>query len=177
LSDITEILNKAALIKLAVFDVDGVLTNGEIIYTGDHQEQKVFHAHDGLGLKMLKRGGCEVAIISSRTSAIVETRMAELGIDHIYQGEEDKRSCLLALMGRLGIARSGTAYTGDDLVDLPAMQQAGLAIAVANAQPYVIKHADWVTSKSGGAGAAREVCDLILKARGKLDTLLDEYRR
>jgi 3-deoxy-D-manno-octulosonate 8-phosphate phosphatase (KDO 8-P phosphatase) len=177
LSDLTELLKKAARIELAVFDVDGVLTNGELIYTGNHQEQKVFHAHDGLGLKMLLRGGCEVAIISSRKSAIVDTRMAELGIGHVYQGVEDKRGCLLALMAQLGIARSGTAYTGDDLIDLPAMRQAGLAIAVANAQPYVMQHADWVTSKSGGSGAAREVCDLILKARGKLDALLDEFLR
>lgn len=171
----TEILKKAALIDLAVFDVDGVLTNGELIYTSGQHELKIFHAHDGLGLKMLIRGGCEVAVISSRKSAIVEIRMAELGIGHVYQGEEDKRSCLLALMGKLGVAQSATAYTGDDLVDLPAMQQAGLAIAVANAHPYVIEHADWVTAKSGGSGAAREVCDLILRARGKLDALLDEY--
>ena len=167
-------MKKAAAIRLAVFDVDGVLTSGELIY-GNHQEQKVFHAHDGLGFKMLKKSGCEVAIISSRSSDSVTNRMAELGITHVFQGEENKRSCLLAIMKKLKIDSSATAFTGDDLVDLPAMKQSGLMIAVANAHPFVKSQADWVTGKSGGAGAVREVCDLLLKAQGKLDALQNEY--
>lgn len=167
-------MKKAASVRLAVFDVDGVMTNGELVYT-HNQEQKVFHVHDGLGLKMLKRSGCEIAIISSRSSVMVATRMAELGIVQVFQGQNDKRSCMLALLNKLNIERSGIAYTGDDLVDLPAMRLSGLAVAVANAHPFVKTHADWVTGKSGGSGAVREVCDLILKAQGKLDTLMNEY--
>lgn len=177
MSDTDEILKKAAQIRLAVFDVDGVMTNGEIIYTGNNQEQKVFHVHDGLGLKLLQNSGCVVAIISSRSSALVDTRMAELGISHVYQGQEDKRSCMLALLERLAIQPAAAAYTGDDLVDLPAMRQCGLAIAVANAHPFVKSNADWITSLSGGAGAVREVCDLILRAQSRLDPLLDDYLR
>lgn len=175
MSDRTRILDKAALIKLAVFDVDGVLTNGEVIYTDKNQELKSFHVHDGLGLKMLMHGGCEVAIITSRTSGIVQTRMTELGIPHVYQGQTDKRACLLSLMAKLGLARTAVAYTGDDLIDLPAMRQCGLSIAVANAHPFVKTHADWTTVLSGGAGAVREVCDLILTAQNKLDRLHNEY--
>ena len=177
MSDTSEIMKKAALIRLAVFDVDGVMTNGEIIYTSSHQEQKVFHVHDGLGLKLLGNSGCTVAIISARSSEIVETRMAELGISHVYQGQGDKRSCMLALLDRLAIQPAAAAYTGDDLVDLPAMRQCGLAIAVANAHPFVKSNADWITSLPGGAGAVREVCELILRAQSRLEPLLDDYLR
>jgi len=175
LSDLNEILKKASLIKLVVFDVDGVLTNGEIVYAGTNQEIKIFHAHDGLGMKLLKQGGCEVAIISSRSSSLVTTRMNELGIDHVYQGRSDKRTSLLELQKLLMVEQTNTAYVGDDLLDIPAMRLSGLAVAVANAHQAVIQHADWVTIRTGGSGAVREVCDLILAAQGKLDALQNEY--
>lgn len=177
MSDFAAILKKAGLIRLVVFDVDGVLTNGELIYNENGQEQKVFHAHDGLGLKMLMQGGCEVAIITSRTSAVVSARMKELGIGHVYQGQDDKRDCLLALMRKLKLDRPAVAYTGDDLIDLPAQKQCGLSIAVANAHPFVRANTDWTTSRAGGHGAVREVCDLILRAQGKLDGLHEQYLR
>lgn len=175
MSDINEIMKKASAIKLVVFDVDGVLTNGEIVYAGTNLEIKVFHAHDGLGMKLLKQGGCEVAILSSRSSSVVTIRMQELGIEHVFQGQTDKRTCLLALQKKLQIEQTNTAYVGDDLVDLPAMRLSGLAVAVANAHQTVCQHADWVTTRPGGNGAVREVCDLILTAQGKLDALQNAY--
>jgi len=175
LSDINSILKKAASIKLAVFDVDGVLTNGELIFTESDEEQKVFHAHDGLGLAMLKRSGCEVAIISARSSKIVSRRMAELGITRVYQGQHNKRAAMILILDELNVKKAEVAYTGDDLVDIPAMKTAGLGIAVANAHPLVKEQADWVTEKPGGAGAVREVCELILRGQSKLDTILNEY--
>jgi len=175
LSDLPTVLKKAALIRLAVFDVDGVLTNGEIIYTSNNHEQKVFHVHDGLGLKMLMRSGCEVAIITSRNSAIVSTRMAELGIVHVLQGQEDKHTAMLSLMQKLGIEQAGAAYTGDDLIDLPALKLCGLSFAVANAHALVKSNTDWTTVNPGGAGAVREICELILHAQGKLDAIYAEY--
>jgi len=177
LSDNSEILRKASRIKLAVFDVDGVLTNGGIILGATGEEHKVFHAHDGLGLTMLKRSGCEVAIISSRTSKIVTNRMTDLGIIHVYQGQADKRIAMLAILRELNIEKADAAYTGDDLVDIPAMKQSGFAIAVANAHALVKKQADWTTENCGGAGAGREVCELILRAQGKLDTAFSDYLR
>lgn len=170
-------MQKAAAIRLAVFDVDGVLTGGEIIYQGNGVEQKVFHVQDGLGLKLLMRGGCEVGIITSRTSAIVTARMQELGITRVHQGVDDKRRCLQDMMQAVGVRPEQTAYTGDDLIDLPAMRQCGLAIAVANAHPFVRSQADWVSTRAGGAGAVREICDLILDAQGRLEGLQHEYLR
>ena len=168
-------MKKASAIKLVVFDVDGVLTNGEIVYAGNNLEIKVFHAHDGQGMKLLKQGGCEVAILSSRSSSVVTIRMQELGIEHVFQDQTDKRTCLLALQKQLKIEQASTAYVGDDLVDLPAMRVSGLAIAVANAHQTVCQHADWVTMRPGGNGAVREVCDLILTAQGKLEALQNAY--
>ena len=177
MSDNSEILRKASRVKLAVFDVDGVLTNGGIILSATGEEHKVFHAHDGLGLVMLKRSGCEIAIISSRTSKIVTNRMADLGIIHVYQGQADKRTAMLAILSELNIEKADAAYTGDDLVDIPAMKQSGFAIAVANAHALVKKQADWTTENCAGAGAVREVCELILRAQGKLDSIFNEYLR
>jgi len=170
-----EIIKKASKIRLVVFDVDGVLTDGSLILGENGNEYKIFHVHDGLGLVMLKDAGFHVAVISARTSTIVSERMAALGIDFIYQGQENKRLTLNSLMKELNITKAGTAYIGDDLVDLPAMSLAGLAIAVANAHPKVIAHADWVSSKSGGQGAVREICELLLDAQGLLEACYESY--
>jgi len=175
LSDNSKILARAASIKLAVFDVDGVMTNGSLIFTEADEELKIFHVHDGLGLVMLKRSGCEVAIISARSSKVVARRMAELGITHVFQGQHNKRASLLLLLNQLNLTSSEAAYTGDDLVDIPAMKAVGLSIAVANAHPFVKQHADWVTDNPGGNGAVREVCELILQGQNKLDAILNEY--
>ncbi len=166
---------KAAKIRLVVFDVDGVLTDGRLILGDDGSEFKAFHVHDGLGLVMLRESGFHVAVISARSSNIVAERMAALGIECVYQGENNKQEALNTLMKKFNISKHQTAFVGDDLIDLPAMSLAGLAIAVANAQPRVLAHADWVTSKPGGQGAAREVCELLLDAQGLLETSYLRY--
>lgn len=173
--DMDRILNKASMIKLAVFDVDGVLTNGDIVFTDNGEELKTFNVQDGLGLAMLKRSGCEIAIISARSSPIIDKRMTELGINHVYQGQNNKRKTLLGILAELGIARVETLYVGDDLIDIPPMRESGLAIAVANAHPLVKQQADWVSQRSGGSGAVREICELILQSQGKLDGIYNEY--
>ncbi len=161
-----DILARAANIRVAVFDVDGTLTDGRLWYGEDGRETKVFHVHDGLGLKQLKQHGVVVAIISARISHAVALRAEGLGIEHVYQGQDDKASCLLELLDALHLTTDQAAFVGDDLPDLPPMRLAGLAVAVANAHPVVAGQAHWQTAKSGGLGAAREVCDLILHAQG-----------
>lgn len=164
-----DILQRAARIKLAVFDVDGVLTDGRLWYAADGSELKAFHAHDGAGMKRLAAAGIEIAVITARSSHIVSVRMAELGIVHVYQGRADKLACFEHLLKALQLEPADACYTGDDVVDLPAMQRAGLSIAPANAHPYVRERALWRTRMAGGNGAAREVCDLLLAAQGKLE--------
>ncbi len=169
------IYDKAQKIRLIVFDVDGVFTNGSLILGEKGDEYKVFHVHDGLGLVMLQEAGLKVAVISARSTPIVAERMAGLGNDYVYQGQNDRQTVIIELMQKLKVSEEETAYVGDDLVDLPAMRQTGLAIAVANAQPLVLERADWVTSKDGGNGAVREVCEMILKAQDLLDTAVQRY--
>jgi 3-deoxy-D-manno-octulosonate 8-phosphate phosphatase (KDO 8-P phosphatase) len=167
LADIApDILTRAAKIRVAVFDVDGTLTDGQLWYGEDGRETKVFHVHDGLGLKRLQQNGVVVAIISARISHPVALRAEDLGIAHVYQGQDDKAACLLELLDALHLTADQAAFVGDDLPDVPPMQLVGLAVAVANAHPVVAEHAHWQTRKSGGRGAAREVCDLILHAQG-----------
>lgn len=161
-----DLLARASRIRLAVFDVDGTLTDGRLWYSESGHETKVFHVHDGLGLKRLQAHGVQVAIISARISHPVALRAEELDIAHVYQGQGDKRSCLLQLLEALRLAPEAAAFVGDDLPDLPAMRIAGLAVAVANAHPWVAGQAHWQTRLGGGMGAAREVCDLILHAQG-----------
>jgi 3-deoxy-D-manno-octulosonate 8-phosphate phosphatase (KDO 8-P phosphatase) len=163
----SDILARAAAIRVAVFDVDGTLTDGRLWYGEDGRETKVFHVHDGLGLKRLKQNGVVVAIISARISHPVALRAEELGIEHIYQAQDDKAACLLELLDALHLTTEQAAFVGDDLPDLPPMKLAGLSVAVANAHPVVAEQAHWQTRKGGGLGAAREVCDLILHAQGK----------
>ena len=170
-----DILQRAARIKLAVFDVDGVLTDGRLWYAEDGHELKAFHAHDGLGLKRLRANGVEVAIITARISHLVAARMADLGIIHVYQGQEDKRACFDQLLHALQLDAGQCAYTGDDLPDLCVMSAVGLAIAVANAHPAVLANSHWQTRREGGSGAAREVCDLLLDAQGKSAAELARY--
>lgn len=165
-----ELLARAARIRLAVFDVDGTLTDGRLWYGEDGRETKVFHVHDGLGLKLLQSHGVEVALITARISHPVALRAEELKIAHVYQGQSDKLACFRELLAALDLDAEQAAFIGDDLPDLPPMRQAGLAVAVANAHPWVAEQAHWRTGKTGGLGAAREVCDLILLAQGKAES-------
>jgi 3-deoxy-D-manno-octulosonate 8-phosphate phosphatase (KDO 8-P phosphatase) len=160
---------RAARIRLAAFDVDGTLTDGRLWYAEDGRELKVFHAHDGHGLKRLLANGIEVALVTARVSRPVALRAEELGIAHVYQGQSDKRACLIELQQALDLARDATAFVGDDLSDVPAMGVCGLAVAVANAHPQVVPYAQWQTRRPGGDGAVREVCDLLLAAQGKVE--------
>lgn len=173
----TDIRERAARVRLAVFDVDGVLTDGRLWYTADGHELKAFHAHDGLGLKRLLANGIEVAVITARMSHVVTERMAELGVAHVYQDQKDKQACLAQLLGALRLDAAQAAYIGDDLPDLAAMRGVGLAIAVADAHPWVREHAHWRTQLAGGHGAAREVCDLILGAQGRAEAELAAFQR
>ncbi len=168
-------LKTAKDIKLVVFDVDGVLTDGKLFLGENGNEYKAFHVQDGLGLVLLLQNGFEVAVITARTSNIVAERMQALGIKYLYQGQNNKEAALDKLIKTLNIQKQEVAYIGDDLIDLPAMKLAGLAVAVNNAHDYVKEYADFVTEKNGGEGAAREVCELILEAAGKLETICKNY--
>jgi 3-deoxy-D-manno-octulosonate 8-phosphate phosphatase (KDO 8-P phosphatase) len=170
-----DIRERAARVKLALFDVDGVLTDGRLLYTDDGRELKAFHVHDGLGLKRLIANGIEVGIITSRMSHMVTERTAELGIAHVYQGQTDKLACYEELIHALKLEHGQTSYCGDDLPDLRVMARVGLSIAVANAQPVVTERAHWRTQRRGGEGAAREVCDLLLAAQGKSENELAQF--
>jgi len=169
------LIEKAAKIKLAVFDVDGVLTDGKLILGENGNEYKSFHARDGHGLVMLLESGCKIAVITARSSNIVAERMSSLGIEYVYQGEKDKGGRLMKLIEELGLEREQVAYVGDDVIDLPAMIKVGLPIAVADARPEVKQHADWTTEECGGQGAVREVCELIMKAQGTFDDRINAY--
>ncbi|MDT8388046.1 MAG: 3-deoxy-manno-octulosonate-8-phosphatase KdsC [Thiogranum sp.] len=170
-----DILEKAARIKLVIFDVDGVLTDGSLFLGDDGQEYKAFNSHDGHGIKMLQKNGVRCAIITGRTSKVVEHRMRNLGIDLIYQGQENKLEGFGELLEQLRLEPEQVAYVGDDVVDLPVMRKVGLAIAVQNAHPWVLKHSHWQTPRSGGRGAARDVCEMLLEAQGALEMELNGY--
>lgn len=171
-----DLIARATGIRLVVFDVDGTLTDGRLYYGEDGRETKVFFVQDGLGLKRLQVHGVQVAIISARISHPVALRAEELGITHVYQGQGDKRACLMELLDALKLAPEQVAFVGDDLPDLPAMRVVGLAVAVANAHPWVVEQAHWTTARAGGQGGAREVCDLVLHAQGKAGNEKERWR-
>ncbi len=170
-----EILERARQVRLVIFDVDGVLTDGRLFFDHEGREYKSFHARDGHGLKLLSRSGVTTAVISGRKSRSVALRCESLGIEHVYQGYEDKRLALQSLQEATGIAPAAMACVGDDVLDLPLLTRVRLAIAVADAHPLVRRHVHWVTTLPGGQGAAREVCDLIMEAQNTLDTAIGEY--
>jgi 3-deoxy-D-manno-octulosonate 8-phosphate phosphatase (KDO 8-P phosphatase) len=172
-----DVFDKASRVRLVVFDVDGVLTDGSLYLGDDGQEYKAFHSRDGHGMAMLREAGVEIGIITGRTSQVVVHRMASLGIEHVYQGRREKLPAFEDLLSKLGFSADEVAFVGDDVVDLPILVRAGLAIAVADAHPLVLRHAHWQTPSRGGRGAARDVCELILEARGQLDALLRRYLR
>lgn len=161
----SEIRELAARVRLVIFDVDGVFTDGRLYYSAEGEQLKVFHVRDGHGIKALLQHDIQVAVISGRSSAAVNRRMQELGIRHVFQGDDDKLPILENLQKKLGVNSGQTACVGDDVADLPLMRTAGLAIAVADAQAEVRAQAHWCTRNPGGQGAVREVCDLILAAR------------
>ncbi len=170
-----DILEKARHIRLVIFDVDGVLTDGSLYLGDDGQEYKAFNSLDGHGMAMLKASGVEIGIITGRTSEVVRIRMESLGIRHVFQGQRDKRPAYEALKAELGLEDHQIAYVGDDVVDLPVMTRVGLAVAVQDAHPFCRRHAHWITPDRGGHGAARNVCELIMEAQGTLEAALRSY--
>ncbi len=161
----SDVERQAARIALAVFDVDGVMTDGRLIYDESGRELKAFFAQDGLGLKQLMGSGCKVGVITGRDNPIVNHRMAELGITRLIAGCDDKGQAIEAMALEANVPLDCTAFTGDDVIDVPAMQRAGLAVAVANAHSSALAVAHWVTPRAGGFGATRDVCDLLLSKR------------
>ena len=168
-------VEKAKKLKLLILDVDGVLTDGKLFFDNQGNEYKSFHARDGHGIKLLRQTGVEVAVISGRKSNSVALRMKNLGIEHVYQGYENKQAAFYEILKKTGITPEQAAHVGDDLLDLPVMTRAGLAIAVADANFAVKQRADWCTTLAGGHGAVREVCDFIMQAQGHFDEILNAY--
>lgn len=162
-------------IKLVIFDVDGVLTAGTLFFDNKGQEYKAFHSQDGHGLRMLLECGLQAAIITGRKSNLVEHRMRDLGIEHVFQGYRDKRPAFKELLSLTGLKPDQIAYMGDDVIDLPVMSKVGMAIAVQDAHSFVRKHADYITETRGGRGAAREAIEFILDAQGLLQDKLETY--
>ena len=162
-------------IKLFATDVDGILSEGTVVYGSDGSEHKSFHIQDGLGLKLLQNSGVEIAIITGRVSAMVERRARELGIRHLVQGREDKLEALEGLASELNLGISECAYAGDDLPDLAAIVAAGVGFTVADAHPVVRQNADLITKLGGGRGAVREMCELVLDAKGELQNIYQRY--
>ena len=166
---------RAQHLKLMIFDVDGVLTDGALRYDGQGEVIKTFHVLDGHGIKLLQQHGIAVAIISARESSMVARRAADLGIRMLRQGVNDKRTVFEQLLAELGLTAAQCGYMGDDWVDLPVMLRVGFCASVPNAHPEVRARAHWVTASYGGQGAAREVCDFILRAQGNYEAALAPY--
>lgn len=169
------LIEKARGITLLVLDVDGVLTDGGLYFNNDGEALKRFSILDGLGIKLLADNGIDCAIITGRRSGIVEKRAAELSIAHLVQGREDKRAALLELQAKTAVTNSQIAYVGDDLPDIGAIQHSALGIAVANAHAEVKQRADWVCAAQGGAGAVREVADMLLRAQGLYSAAIKKF--
>ena len=165
----SNILERAKAIRLALFDVDGVLTDGKIYIDSNGNELKSFNTHDGHGIRLLQHYGVEVGVITGRQSKALEYRMQDLNVKHVYQGSTNKFDVFEKLLSNLSLNEKQTSFVGDDIVDLQIMSRCGFAIAVANADAFVKQHAHYETKASGGNGAVREVCELILEAQGLLE--------
>jgi 3-deoxy-D-manno-octulosonate 8-phosphate phosphatase (KDO 8-P phosphatase) len=170
-----DIIEKARDIRLVIFDVDGVLTDGSLFIGDGGEEYKAFNSRDGHGMKMLQKSGVDIGIITGRTSDVVRHRMDSLGIRHVYQGQLDKRPAFEELIAKLGIPAEQVAYVGDDVIDLPILIRVGLAVAVQDAHQLVKQHSHWITPNPGGRRAARDVCEFIMQAQGTLDDQLNYY--
>jgi len=169
------LVEKIKPIRLIAFDVDGILTDGGLYLSDSGEEFKRFNSLDGHGLKMLKRSGIELALITGRTSRCVEMRAKNLGITHLYQGIEKKWDAMQDLLNKLQLAPEVAAFMGDDVVDLPVMRRVGLAVTVPKAPNTVHDYAHYTTKHDGGHGAVREVCELIMSAQGTLSAQLAPY--
>lgn len=158
--------DRLAKIRLLLLDVDGVMTDGGIIYDGNGLETKVFNVKDGHGIKMLQRHGIEIGIITGRSSQVVDIRARELGIELLYQGALKKLDAYNDIKDKTGLTDEQIAYMGDDVIDVPVMKRVGFAAAPSDALPEAASAAHYITVRGGGRGAVRELCDMILKGRG-----------
>lgn len=168
-------LDRARAVRLMIFDVDGVLTDGRIYYTDSGEEMKSFSTLDGHGIRMLMASGVEVAILTGRRSDVVSHRARNLGISNVLQGVEDKRSAFIGLAASMGLDHADCGYMGDDVVDLPVLIRCGFAASTREAPEIVRSHAHFVATEPAGSGAAREVCEMLMRAQDKLDAALSRY--
>jgi 3-deoxy-D-manno-octulosonate 8-phosphate phosphatase (KDO 8-P phosphatase) len=171
----SELLSTARKVRLLILDVDGVLTDGSIVLDNDGNELKTFHVRDGHGIRLLLKAGIHVALITGRFSRIVERRAHELGIRDVYQKCFDKAVAYKQLAEKYSLADHEIAYVGDDIVDIPVLRRCGFSVAVADSETGVRPFAKMITKKGGGRGAVREVCNLLLQAKGLWKDIMDEY--
>ncbi|HQT81534.1 MAG: hypothetical protein B7Z60_03960 [Ferrovum sp. 37-45-19] len=158
---------RTKLIKLIGFDIDGIMTNGQLYFTNSGEEMKSFHVRDGLGIKLLQRVGIEVSIITGRQANIINIRAQELGIRHVFQGVDDKLKVFEKLMQAQGLTWEECAYMGDDLQDLPILKRCGISLTVPEAPPIIRNQTDWIASIGGGLGAVRQASEFLLNSRGQ----------
>lgn len=170
-----EAVARAARVRLMIFDVDGILTDGSLHYGPQGEVIKTFNVLDGHGIKLLQQSGVAAAIISARQSDIVARRAGDLGIQHVFQGVHHKRTAFDQLRAHTGIAAAACGFVGDDVIDLPILLQCGFAASVPNGHPEVRARVHYVTAAAGGRGAARELCDFILRAQGNYEAALAPY--
>ncbi len=170
-----QIEDRAKRIKVVIFDVDGVMTNGGLILGDDGLEYKAFHSQDGLGMKLLKASGVQMALITGRTSNVVVKRAENTGVARFYQGIEDKLEAFNELLKEFQISAEDCAFMGDDVVDLPPMRRCGFAVTVPHAMPLVKEHSHYITTRGAGNGAVREICELIMRAQGTFDAQMAQY--
>lgn len=168
--------DKAKRVRMLILDVDGVLTNGQIFFGNEGELFKQFNVQDGMGISLFRQAGYKVAVITGRTSDIVRLRSAELKIDDVYQGSMSKKAALQDVLNKHHLTADEVCYIGDDLIDIPVMNRVGFPCAVANAVLEVKQSAAYVAEKEGGRGAVREIVELILKAQGRWDALIAQYR-
>ena len=179
MAEMLSLEDRARRIKVILFDVDGVLTDGSITIIpnpdGTGTEVKSFSAHDGMGISVARLAGLKVGWVTKRNSRVVSLRAGDLKIDHLYQGQNHKEQALAQILTDEQCTAEEVAYVGDDIIDLPVLRRVGLAIATANARPQVKAMAHWVTANSGGYGAGRDAIDFVLSAKGVLDSTIEQY--
>jgi 3-deoxy-D-manno-octulosonate 8-phosphate phosphatase (KDO 8-P phosphatase) len=166
---------KLKSIKILILDVDGVLTDGRVIYTDSGEEIKRFDVRDGHGLKLLMRSGIEVILLTGRESKVVLHRARDLGIEHVYQKALNKIEVYKTILAQRNLEDKEVGFVGDDLVDLPVLRKVGFSAAVPDAVPEVKEIVDYITTKKGGEGAVREICELLLKAQNKWEAVTEKY--
>lgn len=170
-----EILRRARRIRLLLFDVDGVLTDGRLYFSDNGDEIKSFHSRDGLGINLLQESGVAVGIITARQSSLLTNRARDLCIQHLYQGRKEKFPTYQELCEKLQLSSSEVAFVGDDVVDLPIMLDVGLSITVPQGHKLVKENAHWVTPNEGGFGAARDVCELLMYSQDTLGKMMVQF--